>query len=74
MSIKYFSDFIKHRLEHGHIRMGIKGKLMSISEELTMTNKVDHVMNVSRTKIPKELCIPLIEVTDKLLAHSDTGD
>jgi hypothetical protein len=35
---------------------------------------VDHVMNVPRTKIPEELCIPLIEVTDKMLAHSHTGE
>ena len=54
--------------------MGIKGKLLSISKELTTTNKVDLVTNVPRTKFPVELCIPLIEVTDKILAHSDTGE
>ena len=31
-------------------------------------------MNVPRTKIPDELCVPLIEVTDKILPQPDTGE
>jgi hypothetical protein len=54
--------------------MGIKGKLLSVSEKLSITNKVDNVTNVPRTKIPGKLRIPVIEVTDKMLAHSDTGE
>jgi hypothetical protein len=54
--------------------MDIKGKLLSVSEKLTTTNKVDCVTNVPCTKIPEEICVPLIEVTDRMLAQSDTGE
>ena len=50
--------------------MGTKRKLLSIPEKLTITNIVDHVTNEPCAKIPEDLCISLIEVTDKMLAHS----
>jgi hypothetical protein len=54
--------------------MGLKCKPLSVSEKVTVINKVDCVMNVPCTKISEELDIPLRKVTDKMLGWLDTGE
>jgi hypothetical protein len=55
-------------------RTRVKSKPPSVSEKLNVTNKVDGVPNVSRTKITEELGISVRKFTDKMLGWSDTGE
>jgi hypothetical protein len=55
-------------------RMGIKSKSLSVAEKLIIVKKVDHVTNVSRTKIAEELGNSVRMVTDKMHEQSDTGE
>jgi hypothetical protein len=74
LSLNVFVDFINTSLNMATSRMGTKSKTLPISENLNITNKVDGVFSVPRTKIAEELGIPVRKVTDKMFGWSDTGE
>ena len=59
-----FGDFIKH-LEHGHIKNGYQTQATH-TWKADLTNIVDVVLNLPRTKTAEPLWIPLKKVTDKI--------
>ena len=58
-----FGDFIKH-LEHGHIKNGYQ--MQATHWKADLTNIVDVVLKLPRTKAAEWLWIPLKKVTDKI--------
>jgi hypothetical protein len=51
----------------------MKSKPLSISEKLSVINKVGGVLNVPHTKIAEEPGISVRKVIDKMLGWSDTS-
>ena len=74
MSLHFFVDFIKHLVEHGHIKIGHKKQATLNIWRAEHDKKVDGVLNIPRTKMTEELGIPVRKVTDKILGESNTGE